>query len=188
MHSKTKKLEILHIEDITSMNNNILSNRSNHYLKLMLFNLRVVFRYNPGNLDDLVDFYNYIEDILNNIIELDDEELKILIYRVTDLIVNIDDYDIIGDTILTETIANLLSSLYMELETYKLVDLYNREDEYQDYIAGQIKNQIVEFDSLVEILKLSCEDEVKKKVEEILNNNYPFEYARYKARCEYLEY
>ena len=188
MKWKSIKLDVLNIGEITSLNNNILSDRTNHYLKLLLFNMRVMFRYNDNNLDDLAEFYEYIEAILSNNIEVDDEELKILIYRITDLIVNIEDYDITGDTIITETISYLLSSLYLELETYRLVDLYNRDDEFSDVIAGQIKNQVVEFDLLVKILDTSNEKEVKGIVLEILENNYPFEYARYKARRQCLDY
>ncbi len=188
MKWKSIKLDVLNIGEITSLNNNILSDRTNHYLKLLLFNMRVMFRYNDNNLDDLAEFYEYIEAILSNNIEVDDEELKILIYRITDLIVNIEDYDVTGDTIITETISYLLSSLYLELETYRLVDLYNRDDEFSDVIAGQIKNQVVEFDLLVKILDTSNEKEVKGIVLEILENNYPFEYARYKARRQCLDY
>jgi predicted CopG family antitoxin len=66
--------------------------------------------------------------------------------------------------------------------------LYNRDDEFSDVIAGQIKNQVVEFDLLVKILDTSNEKEVKGIVLEILENNYPFEYARYKARRQCLDY
>lgn len=186
--TKKKKLEILHIGDITNSYNKILSDRTNHYLQLLLFNLRLIFRYNGGPLDDMIEFYSYIEDILNNKIELDDEELKILIYRVTDLMLNIEEYNLNGDTLITESIAYLLSSLYLELETYKLVDIYNKDDEFKSVIRGQIKNQVVEFNNLIDILKISDDNDVIKKVEEILYNNYPHEYARYKARCKYLEY
>lgn len=188
MKWKSKKLDVLDIGDITSLNNDILSDRTNHYLKLLLFNLRVMFRHNSDKLDDLAEFYEYIEDILSGRIIVDDEELKILIYRITDLIVNIDEYDVVADTVITECVSYLLSSLYLELETYRLVDLYNRDDDYHDYLATQIKNQVVEFDVLVDILKISDDKEVIRRVEEILNNNYPLEYARYLARREYLEY
>lgn len=184
----SRKLDVLDIGEITSLNNEILSDRTNHYMKLLLFNLRVMFRYNDNSLDEFVEFYQYIEDILSNNILVDDEELKILIYRLTDLIVNIEDYDVTGDTIISECVSYLLSSLYLELETYRLVDLYNREDDYQKYLAIQIKNQVVEFDVLIDILKISEDERVNERVEEILNNNYPFEYARYKARREYLDY
>ena len=104
------------------------------------------------------------------------------------MIVNIDEYDVMADTVITECVSYLLSSLYLELETYRLVDMYNRDDEYHDYLAVQIKNQVVEFDILLDILKISDDKEVKGRVLEILENNYPLEYARYKARCEYLDY
>lgn len=188
MKWKSKKLDVLNISDITCLNNDILSDRTNHYLKLLLFNLRVMFRHNTKRLDELADFYEYIENILSGNIIVDDEELKILIYRITDLIVNIKEYDLVGDTIITECISYLLSSLYLELETYRLVDLYNRDDDYHDILASEIKNQVVEFDILIDILKISEDAEVTRRVEEILNNNYPLEYARYKARCEYLDY
>ena len=188
MKWKSKKLDVLNIGDITSLNNDILSDRTNHYLRLLLFNLRVMFRHNSQSMDDLADFYEYIGDVLSAKIIVDDEELKILIYRITDLIVNIDEYDVVADTVITECVSYLLSSLYLELETYRLVDLYNRDDEYHDYLAVQIKNQVVEFDILVDILKISDDKEVKGRVLEILENNYPLEYARYKARRQYLDY
>ena len=116
MKRKDKKLEILYINDIKSFKNDLLSAKTNHYLRNMLFCLRLVFRYNGENLDELIDFYYYIEDLLKNEVLMDLEELKIFIYRITDLIVNIDDYNIRGDTLITEVAANLLQSLYLELE------------------------------------------------------------------------
>ena len=46
MERKDKKLEILFINDIKSLKNELLSAKTNHYLKNMLFCLRLVFRYN----------------------------------------------------------------------------------------------------------------------------------------------
>ena len=182
MKRKDKKLEILFINDIKSSNNELLSTKTNHYLKNMLFCLRLVFRYNGDNLDELIDFYYYIEDLLNNKILMDLEELKIFIYRVTDLIVNIDDYNIRGDTLITEVAANLLQSLYLELETYKLVDKTDESDMWKDLLLMQVKNQVVDFDILIDILNNSGVDNIESSVLEILDNNYPMEFAIYKAR------
>lgn len=188
MSSKNKKLEILYINDILSLNNTILSTKTNHYMKLFLFNLRVLFRSNKDDLDDLIEIYYYIEDILKNDITVDDEELKILIYRMTDLSVNLDEYNLLGQTIITETLANLIQSLLLELETYTLVDLYNNNDIFKNYLKNQIKDQTVEFNELIDILNNTKDEYVIQKVKKILDNNYQFEYARYKARCESLEY
>ena len=152
MERKDKKLEILFINDIKSLKNELLSAKTNHYLKNMLFCLRLVFRYNGENLDEFIDFYYYIEDLLNNNILMDLEELKIFIYRVTDLIVNIDDYNIGGDTLITEVAANLLQSLYLELETYKLVDKTDESDVWKNILLMQVKDQVVDFDILIDIL------------------------------------
>ena len=73
MERKDKKLEILFINDIKSLKNELLSAKTNHYLKNMLFCLRLVFRYNGENLDEFIDFYYYIEDLLNNNIGLNDK-------------------------------------------------------------------------------------------------------------------
>lgn len=181
MNQKNKKLEILYIEDIKSAKNDLLSTKTNHYLRHMLFSLRLIFRYNANNLDELIDFYYYIEDLLNNDILMDLDELKIFIYRVTDLVVNIDDYDIRGDTLITECAASLLQSLYLELETYKLVDKTDESDLWKDILLSQVKNQVVDFDILIDLLDSSSGD-VKSLVMDILNNNYPMEFAIYKAR------
>lgn len=182
MERKDKKLEILFINDIKSLKNELLSAKTNHYLKNMLFCLRLVFRYNGENLDEFIDFYYYIEDLLNNNILMDLEELKIFIYRVTDLIVNINDYNIRGDTLITEVAANLLQSLYLELETYKLVDKTDESDVWKNILLMQVKDQVVDFDILIDILNNSSDDDIVSSVLEILNNNYPMEFAIYKAR------
>ena len=182
MERKDKKLEILFINDIKSLKNELLSAKTNHYLKNMLFCLRLVFRYNGENLDEFIYFYYYIEDLLKNNILMDLEELKIFIYRVTDLIVNIDDYNIRGDTLITEVAANLLQSLYLELETYKLVDKTDESDVWKNILLMQVKDQVVDFDILIDILNNSSDDDIVSSVLEILNNNYPMEFAIYKAR------
>lgn len=189
MEERKKKLEILFIDDIKSANNKLLSNKTNHYLQKMLFSMRLVFRYNADGLEELIDLYYYIENLLNNKVLMDLEELKIFIYRVTDLVVNMDDYNIRGETLLTETAGNLLQSLYLELETYKLVDKTDESAEWKNILLGQVKNQVVDFDLLVSII--DCDDageEVKNVVLEILQNNYPFEFAVYMARNGILEY
>lgn len=188
MEEQKKKSEILFINDIRSAKNDLLSDKTNYYLQNMLFSLRLLFRYNAENLEDLIDFYNYIEDLLNNKFLLDFDELKILIYRVTDLIVNLDDYNIQGDTLLTEVSANLLQSLYLELETYKLVDKSDESVLWKKMLLGQIKNQVVDFDVLINIFEMSDEEDVKELVLSILDNNYPFEFAIYKARNNILEW
>ena len=93
MSHKTKKLEILDIDDIKSLENKNLSKKVNHYLQKTLFTIRILFRHNEENIDDLIDFYYYIEDVLDDKIYLDEDELKILIYRVTDLVLNIEDFN-----------------------------------------------------------------------------------------------
>ena len=179
---KKKKLEILFIDDIRSLHNNLLSDKSNHYLQNMLFNLRLLFRYNNRDLDVLIDFYYYVEDILNNNILLDFDELKILIYRITDFVVNLDDYDVRGNTLITESCSSLLQSLYLELETYRLADKTSESSVWKNILVNQLKNQVVDFELLIRILELSNEDDVKGIVLEILENNYPFEFDTYKAR------
>lgn len=186
MEQKNKKLEILFIDDIKSIKNDLLSDKTNHYLQNMLFSLRLLFRYNADGLDDLIDFYYYIEDLLNNKFLLDYDELKILIYRITDLIVNIDDYDVHGDTLLTEVASNLLQSLYLELETYKLVDKTDESVLWKDNLLNQVKNQVVDFNVLINILESSGDDNVKDLVLTLLYNNYPFEFAIYNARYNIL--
>ena len=185
MTDKKKKLEILNIGDIRSISNELLSSKSNHYLQNMLFCLRLVFRYNDDGLDDFIDFYYYIEDILENRILLDYDELKILIYRITDLVVNVDDYGIQGNTLITETASNLLQSLYLELETYRLVDKTDESEKWKDILVGQLKNQVVEFNELIKLLE-SFDDSTKSVVLNNLENNYPFEFSVYKARKDYL--
>lgn len=179
--NRNKKLEILFIDDIKSLKNDLLSSKTNHYLRNMLFSLRLLFRNNGDNLEEFIDFYYYVEDLLNNNFVMDLEELKIFIYRVTDLVVNIEDYNINGDTLITECAANLLQSLYLELETYKLVDKTDESEAWKDLLLAQVKNQVVDFDILIDIFNNSSDD-VKSSVLEILNNNYPMEFAVYKAR------
>lgn len=186
--TKNKKLEILYIHDIRSMNNPIFSKKTNHYLQNLLFNLRVLFRYNKEDLDDLIELYYYIEDLLNNKIEINDEELKLLIYRLTDMILNIEQYNIKGETIITETLANLQQSLYMEIECFKLADKRHEGDKWKNIIESQIKDTQVEFNTLIEILEETDIEKIKTKTEQLLKDNYQLEYATYLARKDYLEY
>ena len=72
-----KKLEIIEIDDILTVNNSYLSDNLNHYMKSMLFNLRIIFRHNiDDNLEDLIKFYYKIEDILTKNIKLENEDIK----------------------------------------------------------------------------------------------------------------
>lgn len=184
---RNKKLEILFIDDIKSLKNDLLSSKTNHYLRNMLFSLRLLFRNNEDNLDEFIDFYYYIEDLLNNKFVIDLDELKIFIYRVTDLIVNADDYNINGDTLLTECAANLLQSLYLELETYKLVDKTDESEVWKPILINQVKNQVVDFNILIKIFNDTSDNDIKSLVLEILNNNYPTEFAVYNARNNILD-
>lgn len=186
MAVKNKKLEILYIEDILRLNNEILSTRSNHYLRNFLFNLRVLFRHNDNDLDDFIDLYYLVENILKNNVLMDMDNLKCLIYRLTDLLVNLDDYDIGGQTLVSESISSLLHSLYLELETYRLVDKLD-DDVWEPILLGQIKNQVVDFSLLLKILDLSDSADVRNLVLCILENNYPMEFAVYKARRNILD-
>lgn len=186
--TKNKKLEILYIHDIRSMDNPIFSKKTNHYLQNLLFNLRVLFRYNKEDLDDLIELYYYIKDLLNNKIEINDEELKLLIYRLTDIILNIEQYNIRGETIITETIANLQQSLYLELECFKLADKRHEDNEWKNIIELQIKDTQIEFNTLIEILEENDTDKIKENIQQLLQDNYQLEYATYLARKNYLEY
>lgn len=188
MTTQNKKLEIINIHDIKEMKNNTFSKKTNHYLQKTLYNLRIVFRYNANNLEDLIDLYYYIEDILKNNIPLDEEELKILIYRITDLILNIEQYELHGETILIETISHLQQALYNQLETYKLLDKSHKDKLYSNNINNQIKNQEVEFKALTKILDEDNLDNIKNIVTNVLANNYQQEYLTYESRKDYLEY
>ncbi|OED29478.1 hypothetical protein [Methanosphaera sp. WGK6] len=188
MAEKNKKLEILDIRDITKLNNTIFSKKTNHYLKKLLFNLRVIFRYNSTNLEDLIDLYYYIESLLNEDIDVTLDEIKLLIYRLTDTIVNIEEYDIHGETILTETIANLQQSLYMELERFKLALKSLEDQQWESIIDSQIMNTQIEFEILTKQLESKNINDIKLSIEKILQANYPYEYATYKSRKNYLDY
>lgn len=61
---KTKKLEVLEIDDILNASNENLNKNTNHYLKMVLFNIRVVFRHNKDEIDSLIDAYYEVEDML----------------------------------------------------------------------------------------------------------------------------
>ena len=74
---------------------------------------------------------------------------------------------------ITEVAANLLQSLYLELETYKLVDKTDESDVWKNILLMQVKDQVVDFDILIDILNNSSDDDIVSSVLEILNNNYP---------------
>ncbi|RAP48137.1 MAG: hypothetical protein BZ135_01015 [Methanosphaera sp. rholeuAM6] len=188
MVGRNKKLEILSIDDIRSSRNKLLSDKTNHYLQNMLFSLRLFFRYNADGIDDFVDFYYYVEDLLNNNVLMDLYELKIFIYRVTDLIVNMEDYDVRGGTLIGEVAANLLQSLYLELETYRLVDKTDESEDWKNVLLNQVKNQVVDFDVLVELYSNVSDDSLKDLILSVLVNNYPMEFAVYNARNNILEW
>ena len=188
MSHKTKKLEILDIDDIKSLENKNLSKKVNHYLQKTLFTIRILFRHNEENIDDLIDFYYYIEDVLDDKIYLDEDELKILIYRVTDLVLNIEDYGVCGGSILIEPLSQLEGALLLELEKLKLKIFHEEDELWQEIIDSQIKDNEVEFNVLIKILGEDDVGTIKKEVVTLLKQNYQQEYLTYLSRKDYLEY
>ena len=166
MSHKTKKLEILDIDDIKSLENKNLSKKVNHYLQKTLFTIRI--------LDDKI--------------YLDEDELKILIYRVTDLVLNIEDYGVCGGSILIEPLSQLEGALLLELEKFKLKILHEEDELWQEIIDSQIKDNEVEFNVLIKILGEDDVGTIKKEVATLLKQNYQQEYLTYLSRKDYLEY
>lgn len=102
-----KKLEIIEIDDILTVNNSYLSDNLNHYMKSMLFNLRIIFRHNiDDNLEDLIKFYYKIEDILTKNIKLENEDIKKLITQTTKITLNTT--NVHGISIIYENTAKLI--------------------------------------------------------------------------------
>lgn len=188
MMNQKKKLEILDISDIKESYNDNFSQKTNHYLQNLLFDLRLVFRYNLYNLEDLIDLYCYIEDILNNNIIIDEEELKILIYRLTDLVLNIEQYELKGEILIIETVSNLQQSLYNEIEQMKIKNKLSCDNQYATILDKQLKNQDSEFNLLIDILNQNDIVSIKKLVNQILEDNYKQEYQTYKARNKCYKY
>ena len=69
-----------------------------------------------------------------------------------------------------------------------MVDKTDESSEWKDILLGQVKNQVVDFDVLSNILENSSDVEVKDLVLTVLENNYPFEFAIYKSRNNILEW
>lgn len=186
-NKKTKKLEINYINDIISMNNEILSQNTNHYLKRLLYDLRLLFRHNKDNLEEFIELYYYIMDMLENNVDLNNDELKIFIYRLTDLSLNIDDYNLNCDTIILESVSYLIQALYQELEAFKIADKIYENEEIKDRLIFQLKNQEIIFKNLIEIKNKSKDEEIGEIVEKLLDNNFYNEYTTYKGRINYLD-
>ncbi|MCD7781344.1 MAG: hypothetical protein LUG89_01400 [Methanosphaera sp.] len=178
-----KKVEILEINDIKQLSNQYFTRETNHYLKCVLFQLRLVFRHNKENLDQLIELYDYLESILNNEFIVDTEELQILIYHLTDIILNLDDINIHGGLLLTEATTSLIKALYKEYEDILLHEKISYDsEEWTQCLQRQIQERNSEFNVLTEALQKDDIDEIKEDIKELLKNNYQLEYQSYKAR------
>jgi hypothetical protein len=62
------------------------------------------------------------------------------------------------------------------------VDKTDESNVWKDLLLMQVKDQVVDFDILIDILNNSSDERIESSVLEILNNNYPMEFAVYKAR------
>ena len=155
-----KKLEIIEIDDILTVNNSYLSDNLNHYMKSMLFNLRIIFRHNiDDNLEDLIKFYYKIEDILTKNIKLENEDIKKLITQTTKITLNTT--NVHGISIIYENTAKLIDALYNELKTH---------------------THPVAFNELINILNNTTDENTKISIIKLLESNFTLEYQQYLAR------
>lgn len=124
---KTKKLEVLEIDDILNASNENLNKNTNHYLKMVLFNMRVVFRHNKDEIEQLIDAYYEVEDMLcrcgGGI-----SDIKQLIKTLTNLM--LDDNKFKGELVIYESIRNLIDALYIEVENHKIDQQKSENPEY----------------------------------------------------------
>lgn len=155
-----KKLEIIEISDILTLNNSYLSDNLNHYMKSMLFNLRIIFRHNmDDDLEDLIKFYYKLEDILTQNIKLKNEDIKKLITQITKITLNTTNVHGIG--IIYENTAKLTDALYNELKTHI---------------------HPVTFNELINILNNTTDENTKIRIINLLKSNFTLEYQKYLAR------
>ncbi len=183
-----KKVETKNIDDLLCLQNEYFTNETNYYLRSLLFNLRLVFRFNSGNPEGLVELYDYIESIMYNEIIVDKEELQILIYRITDTVLNIDDINLKGDIIIIEIASNVLSSLYREFMDIKIHEKISEDEEkWSECLESQLINRDSELKKLADILELDDIDELKTEILNLLKNNYQLEYSIREARKEFDE-
>ncbi|WP_303235816.1 hypothetical protein [Methanosphaera cuniculi] len=157
---KLKKLEIIEIDDILTLNNSYLSDNLNHYMRSMLFNLRIIFRHNmDDDLEDLIKFYYKLEDILTQDIKLKNEDIKKLITQITKITLNT--INVYGISIIYENSAKLTDALYNELRTH---------------------THPVAFNELVNILNNTTDENTKISIINLLKSNFTLEYQKYLAR------
>ena len=124
---KTKKLEVLEIDDILNASNENLNKNTNHYLKMVLFNIRVVFRHNKDEIDSLIDAYYEVEDMLCRC-RCGISEIKQLIKTLTNLM--LDDNKFKGELVIYESIRDLIDALYIEVENHKIDQQKSENPEY----------------------------------------------------------
>ncbi|WP_304125830.1 hypothetical protein [Methanosphaera cuniculi] len=155
-----KKLEIIEIDDILTANNSYLSENLNHYMKSMLFNLRIIFRHNmDDDLENLIKFYYELEDILTKNIKLENEDIKKLITQITKITLNTT--NVYGMSIIYENTAKLIDALYNELKTH---------------------THPVTFNELINILNNTTDENTKMSIINLLKSNFTLEYQQYLAR------
>lgn len=156
-----KKLEIIEIDDIIALNNSYLSDNLNHYMKSMLFNLRIIFRHNmdDDDLEDLIKFYYKLEDILTRNIKLKNEDIKKLITQITKITLNTT--NVHGMSIIYENTAKLTDALYNELKTHI---------------------HPVTFNELINILNNTTDENTKIRIINLLKSNFTLEYQKYLAQ------
>lgn len=167
---QTKKLEILEIDDIIKPVNKNLYKSTNDNIKFMLFNMRIIFRHNDENLDDLIDLYYTLDNLLNNKEVINFKELKNLINKINNTILNMDDENIKGILILLEPARNLTANLYDEIQKIKLKQQLKENPGYSQILKNQLLSP---YDLALEI-----------KDKKLLKSNFQLELIEIKSRKE----
>ncbi|HII08803.1 MAG TPA: hypothetical protein HA355_04350 [Methanosphaera sp.] len=68
-----------------------------------------------------------------------------------------------------------------------MVDKTDESEVWKPILINQVKNQVVDFNILIKIFNDTSDNNIKSLVLEILNNNYPTEFAVYNARNNILD-
>lgn len=174
-----KKVEIRQIDDVLELSNSNFSDRTNHYLKCLLLDLRLIFRNNRDNLDELIEFYEYIEYVLST--DFPVNRTGEITDKINTIFIKIGTTPISCETIMIESLSKAISSLYTDYHDMLLKDkiMQTNNNVLKIVLENQLINQVNEFDILTLILESTSDEQLSTRIREILTSNYKKEYTTY---------
>jgi len=175
--TNNKKVEIRLIDDVLELSNSNFSDRTNHYLKCLLLDLRLIFRNNRDYLDELIEFYEYIEYVLST--DFPVNRAGEVTDKINNIFIKIGTTPISSETIMIDSLSKAISSLYMDYHDMLIKDkiMQSNNKVLRVALEDQLINQVNEFDILISILESTSDEELSTQISKILKSNYKKEYT-----------